>query len=209
MLETLKEIDTQWFLWINSHHTTALDWTMWTLSQHWSWAVVLALAIIPLVFYTGTEKNYRKIYLERQWWMVIVGVGLCFFLADQGSVHLFKEQFHRLRPCHAIESVRMFKTSCGGQYGFVSSHAANAWAVTTFLICCMAKKMKNKWPIILLLIWAILTCYSRSYLGKHYPGDLICGALFGTIIGLIIYMLCHCFKNNYNKRNKIGKNTFI
>ena len=69
MLETLKEIDTLWFLWINSHHTTALDWTMWTLSQHWSWAVVIVLTFVLL---TLRQE-------PRRWWLVAIGVACVVF----------------------------------------------------------------------------------------------------------------------------------
>ncbi len=178
MLETLKEIDTQWFLWINSHHTTALDWTMWTLSQHWSWAVVIVLAFMLL---TLRQE-------PRRWWLVAVGIVLCFLLADQGSV-LIKDTVCRLRPCHALEDVRMFRTHCGGQYGFVSSHAANAFAVALFLVLRYWKRVKRQWPLLLLIVWALATSYSRAYLGKHYPGDLVCGALVGMAIGLIVWMV--------------------
>ena len=174
MLETLKQIDTQWFLWVNSHHCTAMDWTMWTLSQHWSWAIVIVLAFGLLTLR----------HEPRRWWLVLAGVVLCFLLADQGSVHLFKETVGRLRPCHALEGVRMFHTRCGGQYGFVSSHAANAFAIALFLLL---RYRKHTVGCILLMLWALATCYSRAYLGKHYPGDLICGALFGALIGLIIW----------------------
>ena len=176
MFETLKGIDTQWFLWINSHYSNALDWTMWTLSQHWCWAVVIVLAFVLLTL--------RK--EPRRWWLVAVGIVLCFLLADQGSVHLFKETVGRLRPCHALEGVRTFRTHCGGQYGFVSSHAANAFAIVTFLLL---RYRKRTWACILLTLWALATCYSRAYLGKHYPGDLVCGALFGCLIGLIVWWL--------------------
>lgn len=176
MLETLKNIDTQWFLWVNSHHNTVLDWSMWTLSQHWSWAIVIVLAF-------GLLTLRRE---PRQWWVVLVGIVLCFLLADQGSVHLFKDTVCRLRPCHTLENVRMFHTRCGGQYGFVSSHAANAFAIVTFLVM---RYRKHTWAVVLLTLWALATCYSRAYLGKHYPGDLICGAIFGIVIGLIIWSL--------------------
>lgn len=188
MLETLKEIDTQWFLWINSHHTTALDWTMWTLSQHWSWAVVIVLAFMLLTL--------RK--EPRRWWLVAIGVVLCFLLADQGSV-LIKDTVCRLRPCHALEDVRMFRTHCGGQYGFVSSHAANAFAVALFFVLRYWKRMKKQWPLLLLIVWALATSYSRAYLGKHYPGDLVCGAILGCIIALIVWWLTDTIEKKLRK----------
>lgn len=188
MLETLKEIDTQWFLWINSHHTTALDWTMWTLSQHWSWAVVIVLAFVLL---TLRQE-------PRRWWLVAIGVVLCFLLADQGSV-LIKDTVCRLRPCHALEDVRMFRTHCGGQYGFVSSHAANAFAVALFLVLRYWKRLKRQWPLLLLIVWALATSYSRAYLGKHYPGDLVCGAILGCIIALIVWWLTDTIEKKLRK----------
>lgn len=188
MLETLKEIDTQWFLWINSHHNTALDWTMWTLSQHWSWAVIIVLAFMLLTL--------RK--ESRRWWLVAIGVVLCFLLADQGSV-LIKDTVCRLRPCHALEDVRMFRTHCGGQYGFVSSHAANAFAVALFLVQKYWKRVKRQWPLLLLIVWALATSYSRAYLGKHYPGDLVCGAILGCIIALIVWWLTDTIEKKLRK----------
>ena len=188
MLETLKEIDTQWFLWINSHHTTALDWTMWTLSQHWSWAVVIVLAFVLL---TLRQE-------PRRWWLVAVGVVLCFLLADQGSV-LIKDTVCRLRPCHALEDVRMFRTHCGGQYGFVSLHAANAFAVALFFVLRYWKRLKRQWPLLLLIVWALATSYSRAYLGKHYPGDLVCGAILGCIIALIVWWLTDTIEKKLRK----------
>lgn len=179
MLETLKSIDTQWFLWVNSHHNTALDWTMWVLSQHWSWAVVIVAAFCLLTLR----------YEPRRWWLPLLGIVLCFLLADQGSVHLFKNTVCRLRPCHAIEGVRMFRTSCGGQYGFISSHAANAFAVGLFLVLRYWKRVRRQWPLLLLVVWALSTSYSRAYLGKHYPGDLICGAVFGATMALIVWWI--------------------
>lgn len=188
MLETLKGIDTQWFLWVNSHHTTSLDWTMWTLSQHWSWLVVIVLAFVLLTL--------RK--EPRRWWLVAVGVVLCFLLADQGSV-LIKDTVCRLRPCHALEDVRMFRTHCGGQYGFVSSHAANAFAVALFFVLRYRKRLKRQWPLLLLIVWALATSYSRAYLGKHYPGDLVCGAILGCIIALIVWWLTDTIEKKLRK----------
>lgn len=188
MLETLKEIDTQWFLWINSHHTTALDWTMWTLSQHWSWAVVIVLAFVLL---TLRQE-------PRRWWLVAIGIVLCFLLADQGS-GLIKDTVCRLRPCHTLEDVRMFRTHCGGQYGFVSSHAANAFAVALFFVLKYWKRLKRQWPLLLLIVWALATSYSRAYLGKHYPGDLVCGAILGCIIALIVWWLTDTIEKKLRK----------
>jgi undecaprenyl-diphosphatase len=189
MLETLNNLDTQWFWWVNSHHCTAMDWTMWSLSQHWCMAAVIVLAFCLLTLR----------YEPRRWWVVLIGIALCFLLADQGSVQLFKNTVCRLRPCHALEDVRMFRTSCGGQYGFVSSHAANVFAVAMFLMLRYWKRVKRQWPLLLIALWAVATCYSRPYLGKHYPGDVICGAVFGAIIALIVWWITAVVEKKFCK----------
>ena len=189
MFETLNNLDTQWFWWINSHHCTAMDWVMWSLSQHWCMAAVIVLAFCLLTLR----------YEPRRWWVVLIGIALCFLLADQGSVQLFKNTVCRLRPCHALEDVRMFRTGCGGQYGFVSSHAANMFAVATFLMLRYWKRVKRQWPLLLIALWAIATCYSRPYLGKHYPGDVICGAVFGAIIALIVWWVTAVIEKKFCK----------
>jgi undecaprenyl-diphosphatase len=187
MLDYLQQIDTEWFLWVNSHHNTVMDWTMWVLSQHWFFAAVLLMA-----FGLTTLRTE-----PRRWWLVLAAIGLCFLLADQGSVQLFKNTVCRLRPCHAIEDVRMFRTGCGGQYGFVSSHAANAFAIVTLL--WLRYRRTATWTVVVMLLWALATCYSRAYLGKHYPGDLLCGALFGIVVGLIVWWLLSLVEKKLHK----------
>lgn len=189
MFEALNSLDTQWFLWVNSHHSTAMDWVMWTLSQHWCMGVVIVAAYCLLALH----------YEARRWWIALLGIALCFLFADQGSVLLFKNTVCRLRPCHVLEDVQMFHTHCGGQYGFVSSHAANVFAVGLFLVLRYWKKVKSQWALMLLMLWAVAVCYSRPYLGKHYPGDVICGAIFGTIIALIVWWIMNTLEKKLCK----------
>ena len=191
-------IDQSLFWWINSHHNAALDWILWCFSQSWSWAVAI---IIMLIF--TTLRNDRK----SLFW-VLAGIGLCFLLADQISSNAIKDGVQRLRPCHELEGVRMFHTSKGGLYGFVSSHSANAFAVATFLSLLYGGKRRKAKPLseqkgnwwhcvgsgyksavfpYIAFGWAMIVGYSRPYLGKHYPGDVVCGALLGIGIGAAIY----------------------
>lgn len=179
MIEVLNNLDTQLFYLINSHHCTAMDWVMWVFTARWSWLIVIVLAYV----FTALRRE------PRNWWLVLVGIGLCFLLADQGSVQLFKNTVCRLRPCHALPDVHMFREGCGGQFGFISSHAANAFAIATFFF--LRYRHWTGWSNgkaliipVCMIVWAFLTSYSRAYLGKHYPGDLICGALFGILVGV-------------------------
>ena len=102
----------------------------------------------------------------------------------------------RPRPCrdpdigHLVHRVNNY---CGGAYGFVSGHAANSFALATMISLLFRKK----WVSTGLLIWATMVSYSRIYLGVHYPGDVIFGALLGTLLGLTIFYVLHrltCFR---------------
>ena len=198
-MDRLKAIDEQVFWWINSHYSDTLDWALWCLSQKWSWAIVILLVLLLVTL--------RK---DRSSWMwFLIGIALCFLLADQISNNAIKDGIQRLRPCHALEDVRMFRTGKGGLYGFVSSHAANGFAVAMFVSLLYGGRRRQEgvaregdrfwkslgsgyrtpWIAPLMMTWAVLMSYSRPYLGKHYPGDIICGALLGLGIGAMVYFV--------------------
>lgn len=195
-MERLIELDTRLFIWINGHHCGISDWLLWIASQAWSWAIVLLFVWWYFSFYlTRHSKNnntgQQQVMLRSNvWWIILVGIVLCFLLSDRISVMCFKDVFQRLRPCHALEDVRMFHTHCGGKYGFVSSHAANVFSLAMFLtFFCRKYIIRKRWIGWTLFCWAIVVGYSRPYLGKHYPGDVVCGALLGLIIGWVVYWI--------------------
>ena len=207
--KNMVQHDIDLFYWINSHHTPWLDWVMWVASQGWSWAIVLVAAVVYLSVSDknrGSHSSPKLGEVARRAGGVCLGIALCFLLADRISVICFKDVFCRLRPCHALENVLMFRTSCGGAYWFVSSHSANVFALALFLslwqrkqlaVGCWLPKAKGQRPKansqllfpILIFLWACLVCYSRPYLGKHYPGDVVCGAALGLLIGVAAFFL--------------------
>jgi len=137
------------------------------------------LVPVYLLLLAYAIKKY-KIYS----FVFIVFIALVILCGDQGSVQLFKNVFERLRPCHAplLEGkVHLINNYCGGDFSFVSSHATNFFAIALFLILTIGKDFKHFWWITLLVVSFI--SYSRIYLGVHYPLDVLCGALFGSLIG--------------------------
>lgn len=127
--------------------------------------------------------------------LIILGITL----TDQISSSFFKEFFQRLRPCHNPEFENIVHTVngyCGGNYGFISSHAANSmlFAIMSLLF------VKNKTYTILIIIWAILVSYSRIALGVHYPADVICGIILGIIISFLIFKIYNLVKLKFNNK---------
>lgn len=125
---------------------------------------------------------------KRSLLLIIPIIILTVTASDQLSVHAFKEVFQRLRPCHEPELsglVHTVNNKCGGLYGFVSSHASNSFAVAVLSLGLLRKK----WFTAVILFWAALVSYSRVYLGVHYPGDIIGGAMLGTLIAYAFLLL--------------------
>ena len=174
----LKHLDQQLTLAINSLNSPFFDVVMFNLSKTFIWVPFYALLMYFLV------RQYGK-----QIWIKILFLVILVFISDQTSVHWFKNVFERLRPCHNPEIghlMHLVNGRCGGQFGFISSHATNVFALATFLFFQM--RQKYSW-IGWLFLWAGLISYSRVYLGVHYVGDIICGALWGSAVGYFVFRL--------------------
>ncbi|MFO8087901.1 MAG: phosphatase PAP2 family protein [Bacteroidales bacterium] len=177
MWETLIQFDKEIFVALNQFHSPFFDQLMWWISDKYIWIPLYAF-LVYLIF------RHKK----KEGFIILVLIALVVTLSDQTSVKIFKEGFERLRPCHNPELdslIHLVNNKCGGQYGFVSSHAANTFSVAVFLSLLLSKHIRRiAYP---LLFWAMLVSYSRIYLGVHYPADIIGGAILGTFWGLTIY----------------------
>ncbi|MFR9166095.1 MAG: phosphatase PAP2 family protein [Dysgonomonas sp.] len=166
------------FLWLNNHHSDFWDVFMMIYSGKLLW-VPLCAVLLFVIFYKSKWQN-AVLFL------------LCFILlatlCDQISASLVKPFFSRLRPTHHPDfmyHVLIVDDYRGGRYGFISSHACNGFGVTTFI----ALVFKQRRLTVALIAWALLSCYSRIYLGVHFITDILGGIFLGTLIGFLIYLL--------------------
>ena len=192
MLENLLNIDKKITIAINGWNSPFFDFIMHAASNGITWIPVF-LSLLYLLY-----RNYSK----KEFIIILLFTALLITLTDQVSFQLFKEIFHRLRPCHEAELqglIRTYNGECGGDYGFVSSHAANYFGIAVFNIFLLFKKYKVVIP--LLLLWALIISYSRIYLGVHYFGDVLCGALVGSLIAIIVFNLFLLIRRKYILKN--------
>jgi undecaprenyl-diphosphatase len=188
MIETFVNFDHSLFLALNGMHNEFMDAVMQWIADRFIWIPLYVLLAVYL---------YRK--FGKQAFVMIFFGGILVLISDQSSV-LIKNIIERPRPCHN-ESLSFFvhtvNNKCGGQFGFVSSHAAN----TMGLLCYMLLLTRNSSPWLTkgLVIWVVLLGYCRVYLGVHFPADIAGGWIVGIISSAITYVFYRLMFDSPNK----------
>lgn len=186
MLQEIARLDRELFIFLNSLHHPFLDPVMQAVSSKYFW-VPFYLAIIGWVIYHFRRKAFLLLP------MLVVNIAL----ADSISSRFFKPFFGRLRPCHDFNLYGLirFIDGCGGKFGFLSSHAANSFALASIMYLLLHPRLKRY--RILFFAWAFLVSYSRIYLGVHYPADVLLGGLLGVVLGWLTYRAYKYFEDRY------------
>ncbi len=197
IIQTISEWDKSAFLYLNSYHNDLMDYVMTLFTFTTTW----------LLFYGTTLYIIIRKY-GRKSVPVIISLVLIILLADQLS-GVIKHLVMRLRPSNdpVIAPLAHVFFSKGGLYGFVSSHAANAFSFAAF----SSLLFRNRRYTIFIYPWACVIVYTRIYLGVHYPGDILGGIVLGSLVGwsiyrLLIYVESLAFPVHPYQRNKLNIN---
>jgi len=175
--DAIVNADKSALLYINSFHNNFFDSFMFWVSDKWVWVPMYITMIYAII----KEK-------KRETFFILLGIALTVFLCDRFSSGVCKPFFERFRPCQdpiigsAVHVVCGFKCDL---YGFISSHAANTFGIAVFTTMLFKNRSFN----LFIWLWALLNCYSRIYMGVHYPGDILCGAISGLLFGMLSFWL--------------------
>jgi undecaprenyl-diphosphatase len=103
-------------------------------------------------------------------------------LSDQLNSSFLKFLVDRPRPCHELANVHLL-VGCGSGYSFPSSHAVNNFAAAMVISYFLPRWT---WAF---FCYASVICFSRIYVGVHYPSDVIAGAMIGLVVGFLVIVV--------------------
>lgn len=178
-MDTIIQMDKQLLLAINGSDSLFVDYLAKTLTTAATW-IPLYVSLFYVV--VKNNDNFRRIIC------ILACAGLCVLFAGTVDDLLVKPLVARLRPTHDFQIGKLVDTVDGyrgGKYGFFSAHAANTFSIAVFFSLLMRSRLVT----LLLVGWSLTNCWTRLYLGVHYPLDILCGLLWGGSVGTGIYFL--------------------
>lgn len=184
---------------LNGSNSLYLDGFAYFATKTLAW-ILLFSAMLYVIF---REHDLPKFLLL----LLLLALGI--LIADQVSSSVFKPWVARWRPSHNpyfMERVDIVNGYRGGSYGFFSSHASNTIFVATFLSLLFRRRSVS----FCLLLWGVINCWTRLYLGVHYLGDILFGAAFGASIALGAYSLfLYVFPDSKFRRYDVTRLNYI
>lgn len=193
-MNILNQYDHALMLWLNYDGGSMLDAFWYAVSYKFTWIPLYVAILVAMVrgvrqmLVSDTATSNGQASLRRELFIVLIVTVLIIVAADQISSGLIKPLVQRLRPSHdprLMADLHFVNDYHGGRYGFVSSHAANTLALALWV--SLLFRRTSVWCA--MLTFYVVNCYSRIYLGVHFPGDIVGGSVVGAICASLGYLL--------------------
>ena len=191
MIDSILQYDKQLLLSLNGSHSLFADGLMLTLTDAKTW-IAMYVALLYLVI--KNNNSMTKILA------IIAGAALCVLFTGTLDDLFVKPVVARWRPTHDPEigyMVDVVDGYRGGRYGFFSAHAANTFSIALFFVLLV----RSRWLSVALVLWSLINCWTRIYLGVHYPIDIAVGLLWGAFVAVLVYVLFNVVTRSTNGHN--------
>lgn len=178
---TIQNIDFQVLQWFNGSNNVILDQLALVLTSGFTW---MPLYVVLFIVVMRNNETMMQIGL------VVGGALLCILFADGFSDGIIKPLAERWRPSNdplVKYSVQVVDNLRMKDYSFCSAHAANTMSIAVFFSLLVRSRMLT----ITMIVWSLVNCWTRLYLGVHYPLDIATGLLLGSVVGFLVYLLYH------------------
>ena len=185
--QPIIDFDKQLLLLLNGSESLFLDSLVVTLTNAWTW---VQLYISLLVVVIKNSESALKVLL------IMGSAGLCVLFAGTIDDTIVKPLVGRWRPTRDPEIgllVDIVDGYRGGNYGFFSAHAANTFSIAIFFCWLIRSRLLS----IALVLWSFTNCWTRLYLGVHFPGDILVGLCWGALVGTGVYFLYRHFSARF------------
>lgn len=178
-LSWLESLDKQALLDLNGSDSLYLDRVVKGLTNAFTW-IPLYISLFYIVL--KNNENVQKVL------MVLGAAALCVLLAGTVDDLIVKPMVGRWRPTRDPEIgmlVDIVDGYRGGRFGFFSAHAANTFSIAVFFCWLVRSKLLS----VALVTWSLINCWTRLYLGVHFPGDILVGLLWGFLVATTVYYI--------------------
>ena len=178
---TIQNIDFQVLQWFNGSNNVILDQLALVLTSGFTW---IPLYVVLFIVVMRNNETMMQIGL-------VVGAALlCILFADGFADGIIKPLAERWRPSNdplVKYSVQVVDNLRMKDYSFCSAHAANTMTIAVFFSLLVRSRMLT----ITMIVWSLVNCWTRLYLGVHYPLDIATGLLLGSVVGFLVYLFYH------------------
>lgn len=191
-LDTLIEYDKELLLAMNGSDSLFVDGLATVLTAASTW-IPLYIALFYIVL--RNNDNVRQILF------VVGGAVLCALLSGTVDDTIVKPLVARWRPTHDPEIGMLVDTVDGyrgGNYGFFSAHAANTFSLAVYFCLVVRSPLFS----VSMISWSLVNCWTRVYLGVHYPGDILCGVLWGGLVGFAVWYGYNRLQGNAERKSE-------